>query len=74
MPKQRQTQQLYTIREYRPPQPTTWRRHRGKVAIAGAVVGLVFVLPHITDSGTDRAQVGPGAGTTADVRSCTQTP
>jgi hypothetical protein len=74
MPKQRQSQQLYTIREHRPPQPTAWQRHRAKVVIAGAVAGLVFVLPHVNDSGADHAQLGPGTGTSADVRSCTQTP
>ncbi|TLS45720.1 hypothetical protein FE633_13205 [Streptomyces montanus] len=74
MPKQTKPRQLYTIHEYRPPQPTMWQRHRTKVVIAGAVVGLIFVLPHVNDTSSDHAQLGPGTSTSADVRSCTQTP
>ncbi|MGP3950966.1 hypothetical protein [Streptomyces sp. 7N604] len=74
MPKPTKAQKLYTIHEYRPPQPTVWQRHRTKVLIAGAVVGLVFVLPHVNDTGTDHAQLGPGTSTSSELRSCTQTP
>lgn len=74
MSKQTKPQQLYTIHEYRPPKPTAWQRHRTKVVVAGALAGLVFVLPHVNDTGTDHAQLVPGTSTSADTRACTQMP
>lgn len=75
MPKQTRPQpQPVIIQPYQPPQPTLWQRYRGKVAIAGVVVGLVLVLPHVNDTDTDHAQLVPGSSRSADAHPCTQTP
>jgi hypothetical protein len=68
------TPQTYTLKPYEPPKPTLWQQHRRKVGLAGAVLGLVLVAPHVTVTHADQAQVGPGHSTSTDVRSCTQTP